>query len=158
MAQDIDFDKLLNSYTKMINANNIPEININNYTNLEDDNSDNQEKKILIESAIDYHVKQILEAEFTGINYALPEDLEIDTILKILELVEKEKHNQQIKLDRELRQEQDREYEEALKVDVERELQKEKVEKVEKIEEITVNDKILSREELRQARLKFYRK
>ena len=158
MAQDIDFDKLLNSYTKMINANNIPEININNYTNLEDDNSDNQEKKILIESAIDYHVKQILEAEFTGINYALPEDLEIDTILKILELVEKEKHNNQIKLDRELRAEQDREYEEALKIDVERELKIEEKKKEERVEEIPVNDKVLSREELRQARLKFYYK
>lgn len=155
MAQDIDFDKLLNSYTKMINANNIPEININNYTNLEDDNNDNQEKKILIQSAIDYHVKQILEAEFTGINYALPEDLEIDTILKILELVEKEKHNNQIKLNRELRAEQDREYEEALKRDIERELNiEEKME--EKVEEISVNDKVLTKEELRQARLKFY--
>jgi hypothetical protein len=126
MAEDIDFDKLLNSYTKMINANSIPEININNYTNLEDEDSNNIERKILTDSAIDYHVKQILDSEFTGINYALPEDLEIDTILKILELVEKEKHNNQIKLNRELKAEQDREYEEALQKDIKRDLEKKK--------------------------------
>jgi hypothetical protein len=123
LETDIDFDTLLNSYDDML--------------------------QIQKTSQIDFHVKNIIASQEANQEYILPDELDMDVIVKIFELVEKEKDKKRFELEKQLIEEQDREYEEALKRDIER------IEENKKKNEI-LEDKQLTREELRQARLKYY--
>lgn len=158
-SNQLNFDSIIQSYDTIME----------NYKNMDIDfdSNDNKQHHIQIEDDnIKFYVDHIIQAKKNNVDYFLPEDLPFEQIVQILEMVQQEEDKEQrenkIKLERELREEQDREYEEALQRDIEKELQKEELKAIkpeeieEEIEEENIDNKILSREELRQARLKFY--